>query len=322
MSFLLYGATGFVGSAIAAEAVRQGLNPVLGGRNGAAVAAVASRLGLEHRTFGLDRPVEIEAALGDVDAVFNCAGPFVRTFQPFVTACLRTGTHYLDVTGEIPVFETIATWNPEAKARGVMLLPGAGFDVVPTDCLAAHLKERLPSATQLRLALRTEGPASLPRGTAMTAIEMLPLRAVVRRDSWLFDVPFGFRSKDVDFGGGPVRTTLIPWGDVATAYRSTGIPNIEAFAAVPPLFAAIGSASHFLGPVLTAPAIKQVLRRFLQSRTSGPTVEERAATRTTIWGEVTNDRGGRASGDPFAPSICGDSFHQPGVFEHHSVSRA
>jgi short subunit dehydrogenase-like uncharacterized protein len=66
-----------------------------------------------------------------------------------------------------------------------MLLPGVGFDVVPTDCLALHLKQRLPSATRLRLAFQSVGPAGLPPGTQRTAIELLNYGDRVRRNGKL-----------------------------------------------------------------------------------------------------------------------------------------
>jgi saccharopine dehydrogenase (NAD+, L-lysine-forming) len=89
--------------------------------------------------------------------VLHCAGPYIYTSKPMVDGCLRTGTHYLDITGEIPVYETLAARDAESKARGATLLPGIGFDVVPTDCLALHLKQRLPSATHLTLAFHLSG---------------------------------------------------------------------------------------------------------------------------------------------------------------------
>ncbi len=157
------------------------------------------------------------------------------------------------------------------------------------------LKNRLPSATHLSLGLSTEGPARLPRGTAMTSLELLPLRAMIRRNGRLTDVPFGSDTRQIDFGRGPVRTTPVPWGDVSTAYRSTGIANVAAYAVVPPLSAALGSASRFLGPLFRVPAVKRGLRRLLLAGPRGQTPEERAQTRTTVWGEVTDNRGGRAS---------------------------
>ena len=52
--FLLYGANGFVGEAIARQAVAEGLRPILAGRNAPAIRALAAELGVEARPFSLD----------------------------------------------------------------------------------------------------------------------------------------------------------------------------------------------------------------------------------------------------------------------------
>ena len=179
--FLLYGATGFVGDAIARLAVHAGLQPVLAGRDATKVERLASDLGLAFRVFRLDDSTAVVRALTDMAVVLHCAGPYLYTSKPMVDACLRTGTHYLDLTGEIPVYEALAARDAESKGRGVMLLQGVGFDVVPTDCLAVHLKRRLPSASHLTLAFHFDGPAGPPPGTQRTAIELLPYGNRVRR---------------------------------------------------------------------------------------------------------------------------------------------
>jgi|SRR5271166_2297520 len=99
-----------------------------------------------------------------------------------------------------------------------MLLPGVGFDVVPTDCLALHLKQRLQTATRLRLAFQTIGPAGLPPGTQRTAIELLNYGDHVRRNGKLTRPEATDKTISVDFGDGPVEAQLVQWGHVFTAY--------------------------------------------------------------------------------------------------------
>ncbi|MGE5265069.1 MAG: saccharopine dehydrogenase family protein, partial [Acidobacteriota bacterium] len=210
--FLLYGANGFVGDAIARMAVQRGFKPVLAGRNAARVQALAAELGLESRVFSLKDPKAMDAALAEVAVVLHCAGPFIHTFKPMMEGCLRTGTHYLDLTGEIPVYQGLADGDAEAKARHVMLMPGVGFDVVPTDCLALHLKQRLPGATRLALAFMSRGPAGLPPGTQKTSIESSAFGGRVRRNGQLVPFPAERETRMVDFGRGPVEAMLFPWG--------------------------------------------------------------------------------------------------------------
>ena len=171
MDWMLYGANGYTGRLAAREAVRRGSSPVLAGRNGDAVAALAQELGMPYQVFGLDDPQSVREALEGVKAVLHCAGPFSATSAPMVDACLATGTHYLDITGEISVFEAVHARHQEARRRDVVLLPGAGFDVVPTDCMAARLVEALPAATSLKLAFDAGGGPS--PGTAKTSLERL-----------------------------------------------------------------------------------------------------------------------------------------------------
>ncbi len=290
-SFLLYGATGFVGRVIARLAVENGLRPIVAGRSADRVQALAAELGLDHHVFALDDSRALDAALESVDLVLHCAGPYIDTFRPMVEACLRTGTHYLDITGELPVYAALAELDKTAEARGVMLLPGVGFDVVPTDCLALHLKQRLPSATHLALAFHSRGPARMPPGTARTLIEMIPYGNMVRRNERLQTVPWGARTRWIDFGSGPVKATQATWGDVFMAYYSTGIPNIEDYLVLPEM-AGLFKALNYLQPLFRRRWVREFVKRRIPA---GSTPEERARTYTSVWGEVRDDQGRTAT---------------------------
>ena len=216
--FLIYGATGYTGQLTAEHAVALGLRPVLAGRNREKLRALAQRLGLEWRVFGLESAAQVRKGLEGVTAVLHTAGPFSATSQPMADACLSVGVHYVDITGEIDVFEALATRDAESRAAGVMLLPGAGFDVVPSDCLAAHVKARLPTATRLRLSVG--GLGSMSRGTAKTAVEAITRGTRVRRGGRLVELQDPPRAT-ADFGDGPKPTIAVSWGDIATAWHST-----------------------------------------------------------------------------------------------------
>lgn len=290
MTFLLYGANGYTGSLIARLAIERGLRPILAGRNPAAVETLAGESGLPFRIFGLDVPASIDKGLSDVKVVLHCAGPFSRTSKAMVLGCLRAKAHYLDITGEIEVFENVPRRDAEAKAAGVMLLPGAGFDVVPSDCLAAHLKRRLPDATRLRLALYSSGRPS--RGTLTTVAEHLGRGSVVRRDGKLAFIPAGTRTIDVDFGDGRRRRCMtIAWGDLATAYRSTGIPNIEVYMASPAALRRAFRLSNVVAPLLRTAWATRIAVAVVRRRPEGPTPPERSRNRCVIWGEATSDSG-------------------------------
>jgi len=289
--FLLYGANGFVGQEIAAQALKLGLQPVAAGRDAAKIETLAARLGIEPRAFSLDDAPAVGQALQDVPVVLHCAGPFIYTSKQLVDGCLRTGTHYLDITGEIPVYAAIQQRDEEAKSRGVMLLPGVGFDIVPSDCLAVHLKQRLPAANKLTLAFSTDGPAALPPGTARTMFEMLPNGCQVRLNGNLVTAPRGIKKRLVDFGKGPQSAARLSWGDVFSAYFSTGIPNIEDYIAASKTMQWQLALSDWLRPIFKSAAVRASFKRLLKS---GSTPAERAVTRTTVWGEVEDEQGNKA----------------------------
>jgi short subunit dehydrogenase-like uncharacterized protein len=291
VSFLLYGANGYTGQLLAREAVVRGLRPVLAGRNAEAVTTLARQLGLEHRIFTLDDEAATRAGLDGMTAVLHCAGPFAHTAQPMADACLEARVHYLDITGEISVFEMLAQRDTEAMAAGVLLLPGAGFDVVPSDCLAAHLHQRLPGAKHLTLAFHGIGRFS--RGTATTVVENLHQGGVVRRNSALTSVPAAWRTRDIDFGQGPTLAVTIPWGDVSTAYRSTGIGDIEVYTAASRRQVRLMRLSRWLAPLLRSSWMQRFLKRRIQARPPGPSDEERARGRTFLWGEASDGEGRR-----------------------------
>ena len=290
MSLLIYGANGYTGELCARRADAEGLPAVLAGRRADVVRALAAELGRPHLAFPLDQPAAVDAALTGVTAVLNCAGPFSRTSAQLVAACLRARAHYLDITGELAVLEEMAGRDDEARAAGITLLPGAGFDVVPSDCLAAHLKRRLPGATHLTLAFRAG--ARMSRGTATTAIENAGGGGLVRHDGVLRPVPSGWRTRAIDFGSGPVRAITIPWGDVSTAYHTTGIPNIEVYAALPTAFRIGLRLARTAGPLLASGPVQRVLKGRVARGSPGPSAAARAAAETRLWGEARDDAGG------------------------------
>ena len=291
---LIYGAYGYTGELIVREAIAAGLRPVLAGRNPAALSALASRLGLEWRSAALDDAVALDAALAGMRVVLHCAGPFIHTSRPMADACFRAGVHYLDITGEIAVFEALAARSGAARDAGVTLLPGVGFDVVPSDCLAAHLARRLPSATHLALAFRSLGGVS--RGTATTMAEGAGMGGAVRRGGQIVSVPPGWRARDVDFGDG--RATLavtIPWGDVSTAYYSTGIPDIAVYMAMTPSMHRTLRLSRWIGPLLRAGPVRRRLVARAQARAPGPDEARREHGECRLWGEVRDASGATAT---------------------------
>ena len=292
-NFLIYGSYGYTGQLIVDHALKQGLNPILAGRNKKRLIAQAEKHNLEYRAFALQDTSILDSVLQGVNAVLHCAGPFVHTFRQVAEACLRTKCHYVDISGEILGFEALAAMNNKAKEAGIMLLPGAGFDVVPSDCLAAHLKGRLPSATHFRLFLRGVG-AGVSRGTAKSAIENMQRQGMIRRDRQLIQVPPAWNVRERDFGRGYTKVVSVGWGDVSTAYYSTGIPNIETYFAFPEMTINLLRSMRVVGPLLYNRVAKSLLKALVDLFLKGPEAEKRKKATTTFVGEVTDPNGQRA----------------------------
>lgn len=290
---LVYGATGYTGRLIAAEAARREAPVVLAGRDRAKLDALAAEHDgrFETRVVALDDAVGLSAALQDVAAVLHVAGPFSATAEPMREACLATGTHYLDVTGEIDVFEAHARSDDDAKRAGIALLPGVGFDVVPTDCLANDLAARVEAPRRLRLALAGVG-GGVSRGTAKSSVEALGAGLRVRRDGILVRRPPGSLERHFDFGAGPARALALPLGEVSTCFHSTGIPDVEAYLVVSGRIPAMLRASRWLAPLLRRRFVQDWLKRRADAGPEGPDADALDATRAFVLGEV-EDEGGR-----------------------------
>ncbi|HZM81301.1 MAG TPA: saccharopine dehydrogenase NADP-binding domain-containing protein [Candidatus Limnocylindrales bacterium] len=280
--WIIYGANGYTGELIAMEAVARGMRPILAGRGHDKVLTLASKLDLPSRVFPVDDP-----DLDGVGLVLHCAGPFSKTSAPMLEACLANGVHYLDITGEIDVFEHAHAQHERAVDAGVVVCPGVGFDVIPTDCLAASLGEAMPDATHLTLGF--DSRMRLSPGTQKTSLESLGIGGRVRRDGKLVLVPMGGSVRHIDFGAGEKMAATIPWGDVATAYYTTGIPNIEVYVPSSPKRARSLRMANLLRPILRGSMLQQMLKARVPQ--TGPDEATRAATPVHVWGEVRNETG-------------------------------
>lgn len=288
-SFLIYGANGYTGELIVRFAAERGMKPILAGRNAAKVEELAKKHGLDFRVFTLEETEKLESALQEVKFVLHCAGPFSVTSKPMIEACLHVKRHYLDITGEIAVFEQMASFDQKAKETEIMIMPGVGFDVVPSDCLARHLKNRLPSATNLTLAFY--GLGRISHGTQATMTMNVGKGGAVRRNGEIVSVPTAWKTREIDFGEVQKLGVTIPWGDVSTAFYSTEIPNIEVYTIVPPPQMKLLKLSRYLGWILATKPIQNYLQN--QIPPGGPSDEERKKGKTYLWGEASDEQGNR-----------------------------
>jgi short subunit dehydrogenase-like uncharacterized protein len=302
-SFLLYGANGYTGVLIAKYAAQYGLRPILAGRRAAAIEPLADELKLSYAIIDLEDAAQLNAALQQVKVVVHAAGPFADTAKQMIEACLQTGTHYLDINGDISVFEMIKSFDAKAKEKNIMLMPGVGFDVVPTDCMALLLKNKLPDATHLKLAFASIG-GGVSHGTAMTIVSRLGEGGASRQNGKIVREPIAKKGMWVGFGEKKLFVMSIPWGDISTAYFTTGIPNIETYTAVKPIVYKIMKMQGLFNGLLRVEWIKNIIRKKIKNRPAGPSDEIRSKAKAMVWGEALNAKGVRVV-DHFT---CADGY--------------
>lgn len=294
-SFLLYGANGYTGELIVRYAHLYNLVPILAGRREAVLQPLAQSLQLKYKVIDLDDRETLESALREVKLVIHAAGPFAATARQMVEACIATGTHYLDINGDISVFEMIRQYDAQARQADVMLMPGVGFDVVPTDCLAARVKKMLPEAIALKLAFATLG-GGLSHGTASTMAGKLGEGGAARKNGKIVRVPLGQKSSVINFPTGPGTTKpifvmSIPWGDISTAFTSTGIPDIETYTNIPKKVYYFMKLQPLFNWLLRTGFMRRYIKKKIDQRPAGPTDAQREKAIGYVWAQATDAAG-------------------------------
>jgi short subunit dehydrogenase-like uncharacterized protein len=231
-SWMLYGAAGYTGTLIAEHARQRGHQPVLAGRSAPAVTALAERLGLPCRELSLDDPAALTAALAGVPLVLNAAGPFLHTAAPLAGACLRAGVHYLDIGNELHVFRALYDLDEQARQAGITIMPGVGFGVIATNCLARYISDTVGGAAILQVATRAATAQQGP-GAAATRQQNMPYGGWIRQAGQLQPSPLGSGATTITLPGGPCLIMPLPTGDLEAAFQATGAADITAYAAVP-----------------------------------------------------------------------------------------
>ncbi len=304
-SFLLYGANGYTGRLIARYAAEYNLTPILAGRTRTSIEKLASEINLSYRVIDLDKEVELINALNEVKLVLHAAGPFSNTARQMADACVKTGTHYLDINGDISVFEMLKKYDKAATAAGIMIMPGVGFDVVPTDCIALQLKNKLPDAIKLELAFATIG-GSLSHGTATTMAAKMGEGGAIRKDGKIKKVVLGQKGMMLNFFRGygkkeqPIFVMSIPWGDISTAHFTTDIPNIETYTGISKKTWYFLKAQFLYNWLLRKNFVRNFLKKKINALPAGPSDEQRHKATGMVWGRATN-----AAGNTATAMLCG-----------------
>ncbi|HQV77061.1 MAG TPA: saccharopine dehydrogenase NADP-binding domain-containing protein [Chitinophagales bacterium] len=290
MSFLIYGASGYTGKITVEHAVKQGLKPTIAGRTESKLRPIADEFKLDYLVFDLDDVDTTASNLSNFSVVLNCAGPFSKTAKNLIKACLQAGTHYLDITGEIEVFEMAKSFHQTAIDKNIIIMSGVGFDVVPTDCMAKFLHDKMPDATHLELAWAGLG-ANISHGTMSTMVENLGQSGAIRKDGKIMPTPTGHIGKIIDFGKKKLFCMTIPWGDISTAHFTTSIPNIMVFSAVPKNAYYTMKFQSIFNPIVRTRFIKNKIQAYVDQNITGPNKEKRESGKSLVYGKISNQKG-------------------------------
>ncbi|MFX1236406.1 MAG: saccharopine dehydrogenase family protein [Promethearchaeota archaeon] len=285
---MIYGVYGYTGNLLAKEAILRGNKPILAGRNEKKLSNLAKKLDLEYIAFDLNDEKVILSALDRCEVLLNAAGPFTSTSKPLVEACLATSTNYLDITGEISVFEQNFKYDREAKEKSIAIISGVGFDVVPTDCMASYIGKKLPDATNLDIGIA--GMNDVSRGTFKTMLQTLPLGDLFRRNSLLVSYAPDTLRKKVRFYDVERYVVPVRWGDLSTAYKTTNIPNITTYAPYSKRIASLLKASGAFEPSADKSKLNKIFER-VEKQVYGPDEKARQEGKSHIWVRATNEVG-------------------------------
>ena len=288
--FLLYGANGYTGKLIAKLSSTYNLQPILAGRTEANIKPLADELQLPYRIVDLDNAAQLQGTLSEVKLVLHAAGPYAYTAKQMIEACLKTGVHYIDINGDIAVFEMLKKYDAAAKEKNIMVMPGVGFDVVPTDCIALQLKNQMPDATHLKLAFASVG-GGLSHGTAITMAGKIGEGGAARENGKIVRKPLGEKGMWVMFGEKKLFVMTIPWGDISTAYTTTGIPNIETYTGMAPKVYRMLKFQGAFNWLLRTEFVRNIIRKKIKAKPAGPSDKQRKNSSSLVWGEVSNTSG-------------------------------
>jgi short subunit dehydrogenase-like uncharacterized protein len=288
-TWLLYGANGYTGRLIAQQAQDRGHNPVLAGRSEEKLIPLAEKLDLDYRVFDLKNEEQIFKIIKEFDLVLHAAGPFKYTSAPMIKACLKGKTNYLDITGEIPVLEQNFTYDARAKKNDLVIISGVGFDVVPTDCLAKYVSDKITSPTSLEIGISSM--SNLSPGTLKTMLEYNETRRLIRRNGKLVPLENEIE-RNVQFIDKELKVRPVTWGDLSTAYRTTGIPNITIYFPIPKKSSNILKLAGVSAKEMSSNEnAKKKVEKWIEENVHGPDESARQTNRCHIWVSVSDENG-------------------------------
>jgi short subunit dehydrogenase-like uncharacterized protein len=227
----VFGATGHTGRFVVDELVQRGMVPVAVARNSRKLAdAGFEARGITTRIASVDDSASLDAALHDVAAVINCAGPFLETSSALAAAAVRNGVHYLDVTAEQPsAQQTLTEFDDPAREAGVLVLPAMGFYGGLADLLATAAIGDWDIVDDIRIgiALNSWHPTE---GTRITGARNTAQRMVVT-DGTLVPLAQNAPAVSLDFPEpfGQQDAVEVPFSEVVLLTRHLNIRQLRSY---------------------------------------------------------------------------------------------
>ncbi len=291
-SWMIYGANGYTGNLLATEAKKNGLKPIISGRSKEKIVPIAEKLDFDYLIFDLNDERKLIDIFKDQSLILNAAGPFKYTSKSIVDACLKSKTHYLDITGEVPVFEENFKLHKQAIKANIAIISGVGFDVVPTDCMASYISHKIDNPVQLDIGVA--GVNSLSRGTLKTMIEYFSTGNLIRRNGNLMAKKKGEYLNKIRFFDKQRKVTAVTWGDLATAFRTTSIPNITTYMPPPSGLLKLMNSPEINPDGNLQTIDKEKVFSLIEKKVYGPEEQVRLEGKSQIWVSVSNDSGNKA----------------------------
>ena len=290
-TWLIYGANGYIGKMLVYESIKEGLAPILAGRNGQKIFDLARETQLPCRVFDLTSKF-LNTFLEDCSLVVNCAGPYSTTSQKLLEACCETQTHYLDLSNEVWTYESIFEHANKWIRHDITVIPGLGFEVIPGDCLSAYLKRMLPDATKLSLGLSMRGTRA-SKGHLRSFVEAIAYGGRIRSEGHLKKVPLAWKTKLIPYHALPSLSVAMPSPELSSSWMSTRIPNIETYVEMSTRSIRYLKMLRLFRPFLFIKPFLSWVKKQLKHVAQPPHSRVYQKGKGTIWGEVQNHAGVR-----------------------------
>ncbi|QJR82863.1 hypothetical protein CA267_013400 [Alteromonas pelagimontana] len=223
---MIYGAYGYTGAMITEQLSILGQNIIVAGRDESKLNVIKEKFNVPSKVFSLGSEHELARILKDIDIIINCAGPFNRTVRPLMRAAIKNNTHYLDISAELDSYYLAEALDEEAKAAGVLLMPGCGGSVAMIGCLTAFAKKQMPNPVEARVALHVSG--SMSRGSAISASDYLTPTLIVRHAHELTETEDSV-TRTFNFGKGMVDCVPVSLPEVITLWAQNRIADISTY---------------------------------------------------------------------------------------------